>query len=439
LNISDKDFGYDGSKDVFSKISDLENLETIFLEFAYSNKSKGIEDSYSKNCSRTKESEELNLENLQNDLLNEKFEFLPLKHFVLKPGKKRQHFHFGVAEQIVSRSIYVVLRELAEPYFIENLFSNRRQKSYKHAVLNLQKSMQNQTNSAVLRLDIEKYYDSIDHTILISQLKKIVDDKTLKLIKNLLQIMNPNGCGIVSGSSLSNLFGNLYLADFDILISRNLNNPTYMRFVDDMAVICKNIEEANKLKKIIEKTLDNKLKLRLSQEKSFIRSATDGCTFLGYNIFPGKLMLLENYTKTANNDLEKIISGNSGLTTKQIKCKIKAIKSKLKNADEPELREKLAKIDEILKNGINELKSFSLVSNTEIDQIKLPSQIQRETTESEIVKETCIDVAIKKSKFSSKHMSLEIANEIKNLNILDLTPWNALIIIKNWQDRILSK
>ncbi|GMB10394.1 MAG: RNA-dependent DNA polymerase [Candidatus Improbicoccus devescovinae] len=389
---------------IFEDIITLDNLETTFLELSYNSKSFNTY------------SQKLNLEKIYNDLNSGKFTFEKPKNFVQNADNKRKHYYFGGVEQLVSKLIYNYLNEIIEPTYIENLFSNRKGKSHKHAVFNLQKNMQNMPNGVVLRMDIEKYYDTISHEILLVQLQKYLDKKLLELINKLLKVMNKFDKGIVSGSSLSNLFGNLYLSEIDIFVFKNMKQLSYIRFVDDMSVVCKNTMEAASLKDILEGFLAQKLGLKLSSKKTFIRYISEGCVFLGYKIFADKLLALDEYKISVNKDINDILCGKSNLSTVQIKNKIKAIKSKLKNTNETQVFDQISKIDEILKNGGKFMS-------------KMP--INKEVESQEIV------VKLDKNHEQNMHENI-IIQEIKLLNLLNLTPWDAMIKIKQWKDSISS-
>ncbi|MDR1354638.1 MAG: reverse transcriptase/maturase family protein [Oscillospiraceae bacterium] len=431
----------------YDKISNLDELETTLLELCY--KGSGVTD---------KEFAKIDLPQIKLELDAGSFSFSSPKHLTLGGTKKRRYAAFGLPERIITQILYKTLNEICDPLFIDNLFSHRKNKSYKHAITTLQESMQVNLQGCVLRLDVERYYDSIDHEILISFIEKHVDPKTSNLLKQLIFNFGEEGRGIFSGNCLSNLFGNLYLSNIDHLVLENLGNKTYMRFVDDMAMICPSMAAAQDLRSTIEAYLDEKLKLRLSQRKSFVRPVSEGCTFLGYNIFPNKLFLLQEYIDSTNEQLDKIMCGKSGLSDEQIKNKIRSIKSKLKNTCETSLQNRVEAIEKILKTNkyampiITPTKNeypFANVTteppkpNTNAEPPKPPEpfrQLQHTIVPQYLVASNDSNPAESRAANQSptNELGSQIITEIRNINIINLTPWEAFLFIKKWNERVYN-
>jgi hypothetical protein len=407
---------------LYDKIIDLDRLEMTLLELCY--EGSGVS---------KKEFENINLEQMQAELVTGTFKFSAPKYL---SNEKRKYSSFGLPERLITKMLFSDLADILEPIFINNLFSHRKNKSYKHAIINLQASMQKNLTGSILRMDIAKYYDSIDHKILLSMLEKYVDEKTINLLQNMLACFGVNGKGIFSGSSLSNLFGNLYLATFDRLITENFANSTYLRFVDDMAVVCKDMKEAKELKEIAELYLDEKLKLKLSPVKSFLREVNEGCVFLGYNIFPNELFLLENYVAAANEELDSILLGKSRLTNEQIKTKVKNVKARLKNTCETTLQAKVEKIYQILKMGGDFSKLQQQPPINAITTEKKPILEQQSLQSSSL--NACCDYELP-TNLQNYRIEMQIATEIQSLNILHLTPWEAFLCVKKWHENILRR
>jgi hypothetical protein len=156
--------------DFYDKIADLDALETTLLELCY--KGSGVTD---------KEFENINLEQVQTQLKTGTFNFSTPKYLTVGGSEKRKYASFGLAERIITCMLYKLLSQVLDPLFIDNLFSHRKNKSYKHAITNLQESMRKNLDGYILRLDVERYYDSIDHEILLSFIPKHVDAKTKQL------------------------------------------------------------------------------------------------------------------------------------------------------------------------------------------------------------------------------------------------------------------
>jgi hypothetical protein len=436
----------------YDKITNLDRLETTLLELCY--KGSGVTD---------EEFDKIDLARVQAELGAGTFKFAAPKYLTAGSGsERRKYISFELIERLVIRLLYTALSEILEPQFIDNLFSHRKNKSYKHAIINLQESMRLNADGIVVRLDVEKYYDSIDHEILLLALEKYVDKKSVDLVRSLLTVFGNDGKGIFSGSSLSNLFGNLYLSSVDHLVTDALQNPTYIRFVDDMAMVCKDMATAQDLRETIELYLDKKLKLKLSARKSFLRGVSDGCKFLGYDIFPEKLFLLKDYIDSTNEKLDKILCGQSGLTDEQIRNKIRSIKGKLKNTCEIALRDKVEEVDKILRAGGSFLRSRTrnIAASASKEAVQpssflknkgqLASADEKSYEKQEVLSSTNLAQNFKREDHVTQksdnnlpkipqtgRVESQIVAEIQNLNMLNLTPWEAFLCVKRWQESIV--
>ncbi|GHV30994.1 hypothetical protein FACS189481_5830 [Clostridia bacterium] len=250
------------------------------------------------------------------------------------------------------------------------------------------------------------------------------------------------------------IYSAIYIYQVLITVVINaLKNSTYIRFVDDMAMVCNDMATARDLRETIELYLDKKLKMKLSARKSFFRDVSDSCKFLGYNIFPEKLFLLKDYIDSTNEKLDKILHGKSGLTDEQIKNKIRSIKGKLKNTCEVALRAKVDEVYRILRAGGNFSRSRSQNITTETQKAAVHLPLPQKTTgriddvakskyeKREVMEDHATQDAYNKSSKTPQINQIEqqIAAEIRNLNICNLTPWEAFLRVKKWQENLVGE
>jgi len=139
----------------------------------------------------------------------------------------------------------------------------------------------------VLKCDVSKYFDSIDHQILFSLLrKKIADQKVLWLVKIILESSNKeSGKGIPIGNLTSQLFANVYLNELDQFVKHQLRLKYYLRYMDDFLILDFEKKKLHQIKEKIREFLQNKLKLELHPKKANIFQIDKGIDFLGYQIF----------------------------------------------------------------------------------------------------------------------------------------------------------
>ena len=138
-----------------------------------------------------------------------------------------------------------------------------------------------------LQCDVSKYFDSIDHQILFSLLrKKIADQKVLWLIKIIVESSNKeSGSGIPIGNLTSQLFANVYLNELDQFVKHKLLIKHYIRYMDDFLILDFEKKKLHQIKSEIQELLRNKLKLGLHPKKANIFPADKGIDFLGYQTF----------------------------------------------------------------------------------------------------------------------------------------------------------
>lgn len=153
--------------------------------------------------------------------------------------------------------------------------------------LEIKRTLENNLNFTIIRLDIENFYDSIPHNLLFKKLKSssLLSDSEYLLIKKSLFQSNK---GVLQGLPTSNCLAEIYMEDFDKEIkSIDSRLCYYARYVDDIILIFNGYllkSELEQIKSYIELTLNQKLKLTLNKSKSTDLLITDESSFeyLGY-------------------------------------------------------------------------------------------------------------------------------------------------------------
>ena len=155
------------------------------------------------------------------------------------------------------------------------------------ATLDLQKAMQKMKKSYreyyILKMDVRKFFNSIDKKILYKILKKrIKDEKLLWLIRQILSAQERQK-GIEIGNYTSQTFANIYLNELDQYATRKLKIKNYYRYMDDIVILARNKNEAKEYLNEIKEFLQKKLELELN-DKTNIFKAKQGVNFCGYKI-----------------------------------------------------------------------------------------------------------------------------------------------------------
>lgn len=230
-----------------------------------------------------------------------------------------------VADRILHHSIVRHIEPLFERIFIFDAYSSRKEKGTHRAVKRLQKfclaiTGNNSRTAWALKCDIRKFFDSIDHEILLSLVgERIKDEKTMTLIEEIVRSYSGSvDRGIPLGNFTSQLFSNVYLNKFDHFMKRDMGIKHYIRYADDFVILSRNREFLVKLVPRISEYIERELKLQLHPNKVSVRKIHKGVDFLGYVVFPTHILLR---TKTKKRMLKKVRIKKKELRAKAISRK----------------------------------------------------------------------------------------------------------------------
>ncbi len=280
----------DGSS-IYGRVISFENLLASFYEFRRGKRHKEDIPDF-----------EYNLEKYLFGLIRElkKFTYAPLASKVFKINEPKPRFiqAASVRDRVVHHALVRVINPLFEPGFIYDSYACRHGKGTLKAVRRLEEFWRRESRNYsrkiyFLKADIRKYFDSIDHSILIGMLRnKISCPRTIWLIKKILKrqpadckgIKIEEGKGLPIGNLTSQLFANIYLNEFDQYVKHRLRVRFYIRYVDDFVAVSADREYLTSLIAPIENFLKERLRLALHPVKRKIFSSRSGIDFLGYFI-----------------------------------------------------------------------------------------------------------------------------------------------------------
>lgn len=304
---------------------------------------------------------------------NQTYKFSPATRvYIPKPGKieKRPIDIANIKDKVVLESVRIILEIIFEPTFLETSHGFRPNKSC-HTALKFVKQKFTGVRW-MIEGDIRKYFNSIDHSILINKMeKKIQDTRFISLIRKILnagylefKVLKTDLIGVPQGNIISPILSNIYLNELDKYIedlkvnfdkgtkrainpeyknlykssnyfkSRNpskaaelrkkmlrvkptlANDPNfkklaYVRYADDWIIgIIGSKKDAIEIKNRIKEYLKEKLKLELNEEKTLITNCKEkGSLFLGVDI---KSPMYEKSKMTIRNRLGKIFKQRVG-------------------------------------------------------------------------------------------------------------------------------
>lgn len=178
-----------------------------------------------------------------------------------------------VIDRTIQQAIAQQLIPIYEPLFIETSYGYRPNKSAKDAILKV-KEYAEQGYTFAVTLDLSKYFDTLNHELLINLLRRNVkDERVIQLIKRYLKSgVMENGVvmdteeGSPQGGNLSPLLANIYLNEFDQeYIKRGV---PCIRYADDIVLLAKSKRASMRLLESSTKYLEEKLKLTVNRDKS---------------------------------------------------------------------------------------------------------------------------------------------------------------------------
>ena len=288
-------------KELFNRITSLENVVTAWEEFR-SDKGKKAD------VQAFEFSLEQNLFVLHRDLLGRRYSHGPYTGFYIRDPKVRHIHKAEVRDRVLHHAVFRILNPLFEKNFIATSFSCRVGKGTHKGVLAaesmIRKESRNYTRPCfVLKCDVRKFFDSIDHEILLAILKKrIVDPDAMWLMEQIVRSFSAGQTtlfdrhGLPIGNLTSQLFANVYMNEFDQFVKHEMKIKNYARYTDDFVVVSGDKKYLEDLIEPFQKFIGDKLKLALHPKKISIRDIGQGIDYLGYVILP-HYRLLRSKTK----------------------------------------------------------------------------------------------------------------------------------------------
>lgn len=279
------------------------NLKQAWFKFIKGKKKRKDVAEFAKNL-------DAELFNIQHLLADKKYKHGSYYSFYVYDPKKRHIHKAEVRDRVVHQALVNVLEPIFEPQFIFDSYASRENKGTHRAVRRLQyfarKVSKNYTkNCFVLKCDIKKYFDSINHDILLRIIGKTVNDSEIlwlaeKIIKS---FESAPGSGLPLGNVSSQIFANIYLNELDQFIKRKLCIKYYIRYNDDFVILDEDKETLERYLPAIKDFLEVQLKLALHPKKVSIGKYAQGVEFLGYVGLPHYIL---PKTRTKRRILNKI-------------------------------------------------------------------------------------------------------------------------------------
>lgn len=248
-------------------------------------------------------------------------------------GKKRPLGIPTVVDRVIQQAIAQVLSPIFEKTFSDNSYGFRANRSANQAILKCKEYMDNGYRWAV-DIDLEKYFDTVNHDKLIGLIfKEVKDIRVIGLIRKYLNagvmisgITKTTIEGVPQGGNLSPLLSNIMLNELDKeLEKRGLN---FCRYADDCNIYVRSKKAAVRVMENITKFIENDLKLKVNREKSKVDRPWK-LKYLGYTFYTKKggmgMRVHPNSIKKLKDKLKSITSRSNAMSMELRAVKLRQV------------------------------------------------------------------------------------------------------------------
>jgi len=233
-------------------------------------------------------------------------------------GGKRQLGIPTITDRVIQQAIAQVLTPIFDPDFSENSFGFRPNRNGQQAVKQVQSIIKTGYRFAV-DVDLSKFFDRVNHDLLMSLLgRKIQDKRLLKLIKSYLragfidnQFFHETREGVPQGGPLSPLLANIMLDPLDKELEKR--GHSFARYADDFTILVKSQRAGKRVLQSISRFLQNRLKLIVNTVKSHVVK-TNESKFLGFTFKGSQIHWHPNSLNTFKQQVRRLTNRNWGVS-----------------------------------------------------------------------------------------------------------------------------
>lgn len=236
-----------------------------------------------------------------------------------------------VLDRFIQQAIQQVLTPIFEPVFSEHSYGFRPGKSARQAVHQAQRYIRS-GKRIVVDIDLEKFFDQVNHDILMSKLAKYIEDKRIhKTIRRYLQAgVMLNGCcvateeGTPQGGPISPLLANIMLHDLDEELTKR--GHAFVRYADDCNIYVKSKRAGERVYQSIGVFIQKHLKLKVNAGKSAVDHPSKR-KFLGFSFTFCQQVKLRIAPKTKEKfkaNIRKLTKRSWGISMKERLAKLNA-------------------------------------------------------------------------------------------------------------------
>lgn len=267
---------------LIEQIADYENLYLAYFKARKGKIGKAAVYAYGKQVQQ-------HLPELQRQILSGDIAVGNYHYFTIYDPKKRLICAAPFGQRVLHHAVMNICHPFFERAQIFDSYASRIGKGT-YAALDRAKNF-TRRYQWFLKLDVRKYFDSLDHGILNNQLQRLFKDKSLQEIFARIiasYCVQPNK-GVPIGNLTSQYFANHYLAGLDHFVKEILNIPAYVRYMDDMALWHNDKDMLLHAGLRLQQYAADEL--RLSLKPFCLNRKSHGLPFLGYLVYPDQIRL----------------------------------------------------------------------------------------------------------------------------------------------------
>lgn len=244
------------------------------------------------------------------------------REFFVREPKVRMISAAPFRDRVVHHALVLVLEPFFERFFISDSYACRAGKGIHRAVKRYREWSRHARY--FLKMDVEKFFASIDHAILLAALERHMKDRRmLDLAHRIVDGSNPQEPvlhdfpgddlftpeerrhGLPIGNQTSQFLLNVYLDPLDQYVKRRLGVRRYLRYVDDLVVVSDSKAELHELRQRLEEFACT-LCLRFNPRKCFLAPVEEGVRLLGYRVYPDCVRLVSDGVVRAHRRLRRL-------------------------------------------------------------------------------------------------------------------------------------
>lgn len=264
-------------------LADLNSLAYAFWRAAKGKKDRAEVQRFARQIDRL-------LDHLARGIRNETLSLGRFNHFCVHDPKPREISAPGFPERVLHHALIHHLGPVLERAAVYDSYACRKGKGPVRAVLRAQQHLRRFL--WYLQIDLQRYFDSIDHEILKGLLRRRLKDRgVLALCDRIIDSYHTTpGCGLPIGALTSQYFANHYLDGLDRFLLETCKVDGMVRYMDDVAWWCRKRDKARLTLNRVQEFLSRERALEIKSSWKLQRSQ-HGMRFCGFRVLPGTILL----------------------------------------------------------------------------------------------------------------------------------------------------